>query len=80
MNSEEKTIILRVVDHFTLTGNASDEHVKVTSLPRGKTSYVEQTGEDGRSIMLSEYRANDKVIWAGYSSRSRTVYLSPTNS
>jgi hypothetical protein len=49
----------------------------VTSLPQGKSSYIEQSGEDGRSIMLDEYRVNGSVVWAGYSSRSRTVYLSP---
>lgn len=76
MPSEEKAIILRVVEHFVRTGNAGDEQVKVTRLPQGKTSYVEQIGEDGRSIMLNEYRVNGAVIWAGYSVRSGTVYLS----
>jgi hypothetical protein len=78
MRSEEKTIILRVVENFVRTGNASDEQVKVTSLPAGKTSYVEQSGEDGRSVMLDEYRVNGTVVWAGYSTRSGTVYLSLT--
>jgi hypothetical protein len=78
MRSEEKTIILRVVENFVRTGNASDDQVKVTSLPAGKTSYVEQSGEDGRSVMLDEYRVNGTVVWAGYSTRSGTVYLSLT--
>lgn len=80
MASEEKTIILRVVETFIRTGNASDEQVKVTSLPPGKSSYVEQNGEDGRSVMLDEYRVDGRVVWAGYSSRSGTVYLSPSRS
>jgi hypothetical protein len=66
------------VENFVRTGNASDEQVKVTSLPAGKTSYVEQSGEDGRSVMLDEYRVNGTVVWAGYSARSGTVYLSLT--
>jgi len=66
------------VENFIRTGNASDEHVKVTSLPKGKTSYVEQVGLDGRSILLKEYRVGGAVIYAGYSSRSGTVYLSLT--
>lgn len=77
MASEEKTIILRVVETFIRTGNASDEQVKVTSLPPGKSSYVEQSGEEGRSVMLDEYRFDGRVVWAGYSTRSGTVYLSP---
>lgn len=80
MHSVERTILLRVVENFVRTGNASDEQVKVTSLPQGKSSYIEQSGEDGRSIMLDEYRVNGSVVWAGYSSRSRTVYLSPRSS
>jgi hypothetical protein len=79
MQSEEKTILQRVVENFIRTGNASDEQVKVTSLPKGKTSYVEQIGMDGRSIMLNEYRVDGSVVYAGYSSRSGTVYLSQNN-
>ena len=76
MPSEEKQIIFRVLEHYTRTGSASDEQVKVTNLPQDKTSFVEQTGLDGRSIMLDEYRLDGKVFWAGYSARSQTVYMS----
>lgn len=72
MQSEEKTILQRVVENFALTGNASDEHVTVVNLPKGKSSIV----ENDRSVMLKEYKFNEKLIWAGYSSRSNTVYLS----
>ncbi len=77
MPSEEKKIILRVVENFLRTGSASDEQVKVTCLPKDKSSYVEQIGEDGRTILLDEYRLDGSVIWASYSTRSGTVYLSP---
>lgn len=77
MASEEKIIIARVVEKFIRTGSAEDELVKTTTLPQGKTSYVEYIGEDGRSIMLDEHRLNGKVVWAGYSTRTGTVYLSP---
>lgn len=76
MESEEKTIILRVVERFVRTGDAQDDIVKVTSLPKGKSSFVESTGDDSRSIMLDAYTVDGKVILAGYSSRSGTVYLS----
>jgi hypothetical protein len=76
MRSEEKTIILRVVENYVRTGNLGDDQVKVASLPLGKTSFVEHTGDDGRSVMLDEYRVDGRVVWAGYSSRSQTVYLS----
>jgi hypothetical protein len=80
MPSEEKIIIRRVIENFARTGEASDEVVNVTSLPKGKTSFVEYIGADGRSVMLDEYRVDEKIIWAGYSSRSKTVYLSPAGS
>lgn len=80
MPSDEKVIIQRVIENFVRTGETCDAQVNVISLPHGKTSYVEQTGEDGRSVMLDEYRVDGKVIWAGYSSRSETVYLSPARS
>jgi hypothetical protein len=72
MQSEEKNILQRVVENFVLTGNASDEQVTVVHLPKGKSSTI----ENDRSVMLKEYKFNEKLIWAGYSSRSNTVYLS----
>ena len=76
MSSEERQIITRVVERFLRTGSAEDEQVKVTCLPANKTSFVEQTGNDGRTILLDEYKLDGKVIWASYSARSGTVYLS----
>lgn len=74
--SEEKQIILRVMESYINTGNAVDDQVKVISLPLDKTSYVEKIGVDGRIIMLDEYRLNGRIIRATYSTRSNTVYLS----
>ena len=79
MLTEERQTIQRVVENFVRTGKTSDEQVKVTSLPKNKTSFVENIGEDGRSILLDEYRVDNKVIWAAYSTRTGTVYLSATN-
>lgn len=77
MGSEEKIILLRVVERFIRTGDVKDDQVKVTSLPKGKSSYVEQNGDVSRSIMLEAYNVDGKVILAGYSARIGTVYLSP---
>ena len=76
MLSEEKKIILRVVEHYIRTGSAEDEQVKVTCLPENKTSTVERVGDESRSIMLNEYKVDGKSIWAGYSGRSGMVFLS----
>jgi hypothetical protein len=80
MFSDEKQILMRVVERYVRTGKTHDEQVRVTRLPDNKTSYVEQTGEDGRSVLLDEYRVDGRVIWAGYSGRSATVYLSAVSS
>ena len=77
MSLQEKQTILRVMEKYIRTGSASDDLVKVICLPVGKTSYVEKIGEDGRIIMLDEFKLDGNVIWASYSSRSDTVYLSP---
>lgn len=76
MITNEKQILVRVVERFVRTGDASDEQVTVTCLPNNKTSFVEHTGLDGRSVMLDEYRVDGTVVWAGFSPRSQTVYLS----
>jgi hypothetical protein len=74
--SEEKTIIRRVVEHYTSTGEATDTQVTVTRLPDGKTSFVEPTSDGGRGITLDEYRHEGRIIWAAYSTRTGIVYLS----
>ena len=76
MYSNAKVIIMRVVDRFARTGEATDDEVKVVCLPDNKTSFVEQNVGGSRSIMLDEYKMNGKVIWAGYSPRLGIVYLS----
>lgn len=80
MIQNEKQTILRVVDHFAKTGIAADEQVKVICLPDNKTSFVESVENDSRSVMLDEYRLESRTIWAGFSSRSQTVYLSAVKS
>jgi hypothetical protein len=80
MFSDEKEILMRVVENFVRTGKTIDEQVKVTCLPENKTSFVEQSGGDSRSVLLDEYKVDGKVVWAGYSGRSETVYLSAKSS
>jgi hypothetical protein len=74
--SDERDILTRVVQHYASTGELVDSQVKVIRLPDNKTSYVEQGMDGGRGVQLNEYRVEDRVIWAGYSSRTGTVYIS----
>ena len=77
--SEERMIIMRVVEKFVHSGDAGDEAVNVVILPKNKTSCIESDGDSSRTVQLDEYRINNTVIWAGYSSRSKTVYVSTTS-
>ena len=74
--SEERTIIKRVVEHYALTGEATDSEVTVTRLPDNKTSFVEPTADGGRGITLDEYRFDGRIVWAAYSTRTKIVYIS----
>lgn len=76
LHSDEKTIILRVIEDYLRGNQNGDGQIKVTILPPGKSIYIEQNGQGSRSVMLDEYRIEGKVIRAGYSARSGTVYLS----
>jgi hypothetical protein len=76
MITNEKQVILRVVERFVQSGATSDEEVSVVCLPANKTMYVETIGGDGRVISLDQYRLGERVLWAGFSTRSQTVFLS----
>ena len=76
---DENEILLRVTERFVRTGSTTDEQIKVICLPDNKSSYVEYIGVDGRSIYLNEFHVDGKIIWAGFSSRTQTVFLSSCN-
>ena len=76
MFTDEKRGILEIVERYARTGSTTNDQVKVTILPNDKTSFVERDDGDDRTILLDEYHVDGKTIWAGYSTRSGTVYLS----
>jgi hypothetical protein len=53
--------------------------MKITRVPDSKTMYVETIGEIGRSIFFTEYKVDGKTYWAGYSSRSDTLFISQSS-
>jgi hypothetical protein len=73
---DERSMLLRVVEQFARTGSVEESGVTFTRIQDFKTTFVEQTGEGGRSVMMNEYKVDGKTYWAGYSSKSKTVYLS----
>ena len=73
MNEMQMT---RIVEQFSRSSEPVAGQAKVTRIEDYKTVYVEQIGEYGRSMILSEYQVDGKTYWAGYSPMSDTVYVS----
>jgi len=68
--------MLTIVEHYSRKIDMKDTDIKVTRVGDHKTVFVEQIGDSGRAVMMSEYKVDGAIYWAGYSSRSQTVYIS----
>jgi len=68
--------LTQIVEQFSRMDEKGETGVKVIRIPDYKTVYVEQIGEVGRSVVLSEFKVDGAIYWAGYSSGSNTVYVS----
>jgi hypothetical protein len=73
MNSDQ---LLKIVEQYSRKSEAGYGDIKVRRIPDRKTVYVEQVDDVGRSIMMDKYEVDGATYWAGYSSRSETVYIS----
>jgi hypothetical protein len=73
MNSDQ---LLKIVEQYSRKSEAGYGDIKVTRVPDQKTMFVEQVDDVGRAIMLDRFQVNGATYWAGYSSRSETVYIS----
>jgi hypothetical protein len=68
--------MLKIVENYCRKTNSKDDVIKVTRVADQKTMYVEPSADGGRMITLSECKVDGITYWAGYSSRSQTIYLS----
>ena len=73
MNSER---LLKIVERYSRKSEAGYDDIKVTRVPDQKTVFVEQIDGAGRAVMMGKYQVDGATYWAGYSSRSETVYIS----
>lgn len=73
---DEKQLLRKMVDDYARTGCTQDGEIKVMRVQDQKTTYVEPNGDGGRSVIMNEYKVDGKTYWAGYSSRSQTIYVS----
>ena len=75
MNNDQ---LLKIVEQYSRkseTGTGPGA-IKVMRVPDHKTVFVEQIDGVGRAIMMDKYEVDGATYWAGYSSRSETVYIS----
>jgi hypothetical protein len=68
--------MIKIVEQYCRKNDSGRQDIKVTRVADRKTVFVEQIGESGRAVMLSEYKVDGATCWAGYSTRSQTVYIS----
>ena len=73
MNQRE---LLKIVEQFSRNADVVETKMKVIQVPDSVTMYVETIGDTGRSIFFNEYKVDGKTYWAGYSTRSDTVFVS----
>jgi len=73
MNSNE---LLKIVELYSRKNEVGYGAIRVIRVPDQKTVFVEQIDGVGRAIMMDKYQVDGATYWAGYSSRSETVYIS----
>ncbi len=73
MNSNQ---LLKIVEQYSRKSEAGYDTITVTRIPDHKTVFVEQIDGVGRAVMMDKYEVDGAIYWAGYSSRSETVYIS----
>ncbi len=73
MTSEQ---LLKIVEQYSQNNETNFGEVKVIRIPDQKTVFVEPFSDGGRTVMMAACQVADATYWAGYSSRSQTVYLS----
>lgn len=73
MNSGQ---LLKIVERYSRNSEARYGDITVIRIPDQKTVFVELFDGVGRSIMMDKYDVDGATYWAGYSSRTETVYIS----
>jgi hypothetical protein len=68
--------LLKIVEQYSRKSEVGYGDLTITRVPDEKTVFVEQIGGVGRAVMMDKYQVDGATYWAGYSSRSETVYIS----
>ena len=73
MNNDQ---LLEIVEQYIRSNKVEFGEYKVIRIADWKSTFVEQTDEVGREVTLQEFKVDGNTYWAGFSTRSNTVYLS----
>jgi meiotically up-regulated gene 157 (Mug157) protein len=73
MNSGQ---LLKIVEQYSRKSEAGYGDITIKRVPDQKTVFVEQIDGAGRAVMMDKYQVDGATYWAGYSSRTETVYIS----
>lgn len=73
MNNDQ---LLKIVEQYSRKSEAGYGDIKVTRIADRKTMFVEQIDVGGRVVTMTEYKVDGATYWAGFSTRSQTVYIS----
>ncbi len=65
-----------IVEQYSRSGIDVAGEIKITRIPDWKSVFIEKIGELGRAIVMTEYKVDGKTYWAGFSTRTQTVYVS----
>ena len=68
--------ILKIVEQYSHKSEDGYGDIKVTRIQDRKTMFVENIDEIGRTVMMNEFKVDGATYWAGFSTRSQTVYIS----
>jgi hypothetical protein len=65
-----------IVEQYSRSGTENVGEIKITRVPDWKSVFIETIGDMGRAIVMNEYKVDGKTYWAGFSTRSQTVFVS----
>jgi len=68
--------MLKIVEQFNHKRDVDYGGIKVTRIQDRKTMFVETIDDVGRTVMMNEFKVEGATYWAGFSSRSQTLYIS----
>ena len=68
--------LLKILQQYSRQNEIRYGDIKVTRIPDRKPVFIEQIEGIGWAILMNKHEVDGAIYWAGYSSRSETVYIS----